>query len=122
MPELARRQGCRADHGPHRLRAIAREAVFRANRPAGADPRTVALALGVLAFPCAEEDASALGQVADEKKFRFVWADDEEERAGRVWAGLARSLLLRSGVRPTRRLADALARELIAARNATEAH
>lgn len=76
------------------LRVLAELTLRRAGRPAGADPRTVAAAIGMRAFPCAEEDAEELVG-AHAEGFRWAWSDDERVRRRRVWEGLASALLVR---------------------------
>jgi len=90
---------------------MAVEALRVAARPPGADARTVALALGILAYPCAEEDSARLVG-AEPHRFRFSWSDDRAVRDRRVYRGLAWSLLLRSGVAHDVGDVDALAEAL----------
>lgn len=82
------------------LRELAKLAMMRAGRPAGADPRTVAAGLRFRAVPCAEEDAALLVG-ADADGFRWAWSDDEAERRRRVWEGIASTLLCRVRMAPT---------------------
>jgi len=97
------------------IERLAASAIMAASRPRGTCPTVIALALGVLAVPCAGEDAATLIRDVASARFRYAWVEDKGQRARSVWRGLARVLLLRASLpcaaEDAGPLAKALARE-----------
>lgn len=101
--------------GPRWTRAsierLAVDELRRAGRPRGSHPAVIAQALGVEGLPCASEDARRL-EAATATSFRYAWLDEDAATHRRAFLGLARSLLLRAGVRHGEADARALSRRL----------